>query len=64
MSAFEAARNPSINELDAAVGSGKVVVDREDIAKPNAEVRHIRDQVNRGGKHIEAHSDAGTIVIR
>jgi DUF4097 and DUF4098 domain-containing protein YvlB len=51
-------------ELDAAVGSGKVVVDREDIAKPTAEVRHIHDQVNGGGKLIEAHSDAGTIVIR
>ena len=51
-------------ELDATTDSGNVLVDREDIAKPDAVVSHLHQQVNGGGKHIEAHTNAGTIVIR
>jgi DUF4097 and DUF4098 domain-containing protein YvlB len=51
-------------ELDAATNSGNVLVDREDIAKPDAAVPHLHQQVNGGGKRIEAHTNAGTIVIR
>jgi DUF4097 and DUF4098 domain-containing protein YvlB len=51
-------------ELDATTDSGNVHVDREDIAKPDAAVPHLHQQVNGGGKHIEAHTNAGTIVIR
>jgi len=51
-------------ELDATADSGKVLVDREDIAKPDAAVSHLHQRVNGGGKHIEAHTNAGTIVIR
>jgi DUF4097 and DUF4098 domain-containing protein YvlB len=51
-------------ELDATTDSGNVLVDREDIAKPDAAVSHLHQRVNGGGKHIEAHTNAGTIVIR
>ncbi len=51
-------------EFDAATQSGKVLVDRDDIARPDEEIRHIHDQVNGGGKLIEAQSEAGTIMIR
>jgi hypothetical protein len=51
-------------EIDATTDSGNVLVDREDIAKPEAAVPHLHQQVNGGGKHIEAHTNAGTIVIR
>ena len=51
-------------ELDVTTDSGNVLVDREDIAKPDAAVPHLHQQVNGGGKHIEAHTNAGTIVIR
>ena len=51
-------------ELDAATKSGKVLVDRDDIAKPDDEVRHIHDQVKGGGNLIEAQTDGGTITIR
>jgi len=51
-------------ELDAATKSGKVLVDRDDIAKPDDEVRHIHDQVKGGGNLIDAQTDGGTITIR
>jgi DUF4097 and DUF4098 domain-containing protein YvlB len=51
-------------EIDAATSSGNVLVEREDIAKPGAAVSRLHQQVNGGGKHIEAHTNAGTIVIR
>jgi hypothetical protein len=51
-------------ELDAATNSGNVVLDRDDIVKPDAPFSHLHQQVNGGGKHIEAHTNGGTIVIR
>ena len=51
-------------ELDATTDSGNILVDRDDIAKPDAAVPHLHQQVNGGGKHIEARTNAGTIVIR
>jgi hypothetical protein len=51
-------------ELDATTDSGNVLVDRQDTAKPDAAVPHLHQQVNGGGKHIEAHTNGGTIVIR
>ena len=51
-------------ELDATTDSGNVLVDRDDIAKPDAAVPHVHQQVNGGGKRIDAHTNAGTIVIR
>jgi hypothetical protein len=51
-------------ELDASTDLGSVVVDRDDIAKPVAAVLHLHQQINGGGKHIDAHTNAGTIVIR
>lgn len=51
-------------ELDAATNSGNVLVDRDDIAKPDAPVSHLHQQVNGGGKRIEAHTNGGMIVIR
>jgi hypothetical protein len=51
-------------ELDATTDSGNVLVDRDDIAKPDAAVPYLHRQVNGGGKRIDAHTNAGTIVIR
>jgi hypothetical protein len=51
-------------KLDAATNSGNVLVDRDDIAKPDAPVSHLHQQVNGGGTRIEAHTNGGMIVIR
>lgn len=44
--------------------SGEVLIDRADIERPEAEVRHLQEKVNGGGKRIEMRSDSGRIVIR
>jgi DUF4097 and DUF4098 domain-containing protein YvlB len=51
-------------EIDAATSSGNLLVDREDITRPDALISHLHQQVNGGGKRIEAHTTAGTIMIR
>jgi hypothetical protein len=51
-------------ELDATTNAGDVLVARQDIAKPDAAVPHLHQQVNGGGKRIDARTNAGTIVIR
>jgi hypothetical protein len=40
-----------------------VQVDREDMAKPAAELRHFNQKINGGGKRIEAHTGSGNIEI-
>jgi hypothetical protein len=51
-------------ELDASTDSGNVLVDHDDIAKPGAAVPHLHQHIDGSGKHIEAHTNAGTIVVR
>jgi hypothetical protein len=51
-------------ELDATTNAGDVLVARQDIAKPDVAVPHLHQQVNGGGKRIDARTNAGTIVIR
>ena len=50
-------------ELDASTNSGELQVHRDDITRPPSEVRHLHQQVNGGGKHIQAHTENGRIVI-
>jgi hypothetical protein len=50
-------------ELEALTDSGEVQVDREDMAKPAAELRHFNQKINGGGKRIEAHTGSGNIEI-
>jgi DUF4097 and DUF4098 domain-containing protein YvlB len=51
-------------EVDATTSSGEVLINRDDIDRPNASVRTLRQKVNGGGKRIEAHTESGNIVIR
>jgi Putative adhesin len=51
-------------ELDVSTVSGKLQVDRDDIAKPAVSVRQLTQVVNGGGKQIQVHTDRGQIVIR
>jgi len=51
-------------EVDATTDSGEVLINRDDIERPNAGVRNLRQKVNGGGKRIEAHTESGKIVIR
>jgi DUF4097 and DUF4098 domain-containing protein YvlB len=50
-------------ELDASTASGEFQVNRDDVATPHSDVRHLHQQVNGGGKHIQAHTENGRIVI-
>jgi DUF4097 and DUF4098 domain-containing protein YvlB len=50
-------------ELDASTTSGEFQVNRDDIARPHSDVRHLRQQVNGGGKHIQANTGSGRVVI-
>src|SRR5215470_16703990 len=50
-------------EVDATTDSGEVLINRDDIERPNASVRTLRQKVNGGGKRIEAHTESGKIVI-
>src|SRR5215470_2229546 len=50
-------------DVDATTNSGEVLINRDDIERPNASVRNFRQKVNGGGKRIEAHTESGKIVI-
>jgi hypothetical protein len=50
-------------EIDASTDSGEVVINRDDIEKPRADVRHLCEKVNGGGKRIEIHTGGGRIVV-
>ena len=50
-------------EIDAHSDSGEVAVDREDVQKPDTDVRQLHQRVNGGGKHITARSVKGSIFI-
>ena len=51
-------------EVDATTNSGEVLINRDDIERPNASVRNVRQKVNGGGKRIELHTESGKIVIQ
>src|SRR5215468_1405728 len=51
-------------EVDATTNSGEVLINRDDIERPNASVRNLRQKVNGGGNRIEAHTESGKIIIR
>jgi hypothetical protein len=50
-------------DLDASTNSGELQINRDDIARPLSDVRHFHQQVNGGGKRIQAHTGSGRIVI-
>ena len=43
---------------------GEILIDRDDIERPDAAVRYFHQKVNGGGEHIEARTRSGKIVIR
>jgi DUF4097 and DUF4098 domain-containing protein YvlB len=51
-------------DLNALTESGTFIIGRDDLQKPDAEVRNFTQRVNGGGKRIELRTDAGRIVIR
>jgi hypothetical protein len=50
-------------ELHASTDSGAFQFDRDDIARPDADLHHFRQKIG-GGKQIEVHTRRGKIVIR
>ena len=50
-------------DLDAGTTSGKFVIGRGDLTKPDGRLRHVTQRVNGGGKRIEVRTDDGDIVI-
>jgi len=50
-------------ELDASTNSGEFQVNRDDVETPHSDARHLYQKVNGGGRHIQAHSGNGRIVI-
>lgn len=51
-------------EVNATTNFGKVLINRDDIEKPDAEVRQLHQKVNGCGKRMEMHTDSSRIVIR
>ncbi|MBO0724518.1 MAG: DUF4097 family beta strand repeat protein [Blastocatellia bacterium] len=50
-------------EVEAMTGSGAVLINRDDMEKPEAGVHNLHQKVNGGGKRIEARTESGKIVI-
>ena len=50
-------------EIDANSDSGEIVAERDDMQKSDAEIHHLHQQVNGGGKRITARSVRGSISI-
>lgn len=50
-------------EADLATKSGNISFERPDIEQPAADDRKWHQQINGGGKHIQARSNAGNIII-
>lgn len=50
-------------DLDLSTGAGDIVVERDDIPKPEGEVHQLHQQVSGGGKRIIARSARGSIFI-
>jgi DUF4097 and DUF4098 domain-containing protein YvlB len=50
-------------DLDAMTNFGELVIGRDDLFKPNAEVRQFTQRVNGGGKRVEVRSKSGRIVV-
>jgi len=51
-------------EIDAATTLGKILVERDDIESPAQLVRQLHAKVNGGGKHVEARTERGRVVLR
>ena len=51
-------------ELDASTITGELQIEREGLSEPASGLRQTTQQVNGGGKRIEAHTGGGKIVIR
>ena len=51
-------------EVDATTNSGEVLINRDDMERPNASVRNLHQKVNGGGNRIEARTESGKIVIK
>lgn len=50
-------------EVDASTDAGDLLINREDLEKPNPEARHFYQKANGGGNRIEVHTASGSIVI-
>lgn len=50
--------------LNASTETGEFQVERDDIAKPPANSRHLDQTLNGGTKRIDVHTESGSIVIR
>lgn len=50
--------------LDASTLAGRIYVEHSAMEKPPEDVRQLRQEVNGGGKHIQAHSNNGSIFIQ
>jgi Putative adhesin len=50
--------------LDAEAVSGSISVQRDDLQKPEGEIRGLHKQVNGGGSRVSLHSTAGNIFIQ
>jgi hypothetical protein len=51
-------------ELRASTDSGAFQFDRDDIARPDADLHHFHQKISGGGKQIEVRTRSGKIVIR
>ena len=51
-------------EVDATTNVGEVLINRDDIERPKAEVRHLNQKVNGGGRRIEMHTNSARIVLQ
>jgi hypothetical protein len=50
-------------DLHAVTEDGDLVIGRDDLSKPSAGTRELKERVNGGGKRIEAHSKSGRITV-
>jgi hypothetical protein len=51
-------------EVDAMTDTGRILIDRNDIERPNVDGRHLHEKVNGDGKRIEVRTGGGKIMIR
>lgn len=51
-------------ELDASTTTGEIQLDRDDLARSDADAHQFRQKVNGGGARVEVHTESGAIAIQ
>jgi hypothetical protein len=61
---MQGGRCSSPTRLDVSTQTGELQIDRDDIVKPESDVRQFHQELNGGGKRIQVRTESCKITIR